>query len=131
MGLFHRPHVTIQAMATFVQDLESVTRPAENGHRAFVDMDGTYLGFIQILFEPGRRITLHRVWSLQAGKGHGTRMLQTLCDLADRHDVEIQLRPLPIGRKPYPKSREQLIAWYRRFGFEVVGRKMVRQPRKV
>jgi hypothetical protein len=115
-------------MSTFMQDLAAVTRPAERGHHAFVDADGVYLGFVQLLFEPGRRIVLHRFWTLKSGQGHGSGILRTLCDLADRHAVEIELRPLPIGRKPYPMTRKQLAAWYTQFGFNGSGRKMVRMP---
>gem|GEM_PF-6047700 len=52
--------------------------------------------------------------------------LGLVCELADRHGVELRLRPLPFGRKPYRMSREQLETWYRRYGFEGRGRVLVR-----
>jgi hypothetical protein len=42
--------------------------------------------------------------------------------------VELTLRTIPLGRKPYPLSREQLAAWYSRHGFIQLGKKMTRKP---
>ena len=54
--------------------------------------------------------------------------LRTLCDLADQHGVELQLKALPIGRKPHPMTREQLKTWYERHGFQGPGWKLMRKP---
>jgi hypothetical protein len=56
-------------------------------------------------------------------------MLQTVCDLADEHDIGIRLKVIPIGRKPYPLPREQLKAWYERFGFAGQRWNLQRLPR--
>ena len=69
------------------------------------------------------------LWTLHPGKGNGSLMLRTVCRLADRHGIELVLKTLPFGRKPYPLSREQLLLWYKRHGFEPWGRKLIRRPR--
>ena len=55
-------------------------------------------------------------------------MLRVLCDLADRHGVEITLKVLPFGPKPYPLSRAQLAEWYHRHGFEGKRWNLTRRP---
>jgi hypothetical protein len=54
-------------------------------------------------------------------------MLRTLCDLADRHEVEIKLKVLPFGHKPYALSRPQLKTWYERHGFQGTGWRLLRK----
>ena len=118
-------------MEAFYIEFLTLVRAADRGSYVFMNPDGSYRGFVQLLWGRGRRITIHRLWSLQHGKGHGSMMLGSLCDLADRHGVEIVLKALPIGRKPYPMSRDQLFEWYRRHGFEGTRRKMIRKPKIV
>jgi len=55
-------------------------------------------------------------------------MMRTLCELADRHGVEMKLKVIPIGRKPFPMSRQQLKAWYQRHGFSGSRWHMTRKP---
>jgi GNAT superfamily N-acetyltransferase len=121
----------MRLMESFVEELGKVFRVAERGHLAFVEADGTYRGFIQLIWGSGGQITIHRLWTLEAQKGYGSLMLRALCGLADRHGVELTLKVIPIGRKPYPLTRDQLLAWYQRHGFEGSRRKMIRKPRAV
>jgi hypothetical protein len=113
----------------FLAALAIVARPVGQGSYAFVEPNGSCRGFVQIIVLP-HRITIHRLWTRQPGGGHGRFILRALCDLADRHQVELSLKPLPIGRKPYPLSRDQLLAWYQRHGFAGTRRKMIRPPGK-
>src|SRR5262249_41940244 len=76
---------------------------------------------------PGR-LLIHRLWVVTPGNGAGSQILRTLCDLADLHEVEIALRPLPFGEKPFRMSTEQLAEWYRRHGFTGSVKKMLRKP---
>jgi hypothetical protein len=55
-------------------------------------------------------------------------MMRTLCELADRHGVEMKLKVIPIGRKPFPMSREKLKEWYQRFDFAGPGWTLSRKP---
>jgi hypothetical protein len=114
---------------SFLVDLAKIARPAGGGSHAFVDVEGHCRGFVQIIWSSNQQFTVHRLWTLQSGTGNGSMMLRALCDLADRHRIEIVLKALPFGRKPYPMSREQLLMWYQRCGFEGTVRKMLRKPR--
>jgi hypothetical protein len=54
--------------------------------------------------------------------------MRTLCELADRQGVEMKLKVIPIGRKPFPMSRQQLKAWYQRLGFTGSRWHLTRKP---
>jgi len=116
-------------MLEFLTDLTTVAPAVGCGSYAFVAPDGSCRGWVQFIIHSDRSLVIHRLWTLQPGKGNGSIMLRAVCDLADRHGIEMVLRTLPFGRKPYPMSRDQLQHWYKRHGFEVSGRKMVRRPR--
>jgi GNAT superfamily N-acetyltransferase len=116
-------------MLEFINDLKIIAPAVGEGSYAFVAPDGSCRGWVQFIIRSDRAVEIHRLWTLQPGKGNGSIMLRAVCDLADRHGIEMVLRTLPFGRKPYPLSREQLQLWYQRHGFEVWGRKMVRRPR--
>jgi hypothetical protein len=103
-------------IVAFLKDLVAVAPPAGGGHYAFKKSDGQTQGFVQLICSE-RLIQIHRIWSAEPGTGGGSIMMRTLCELADRHGVEMKLKVIPIGRKPFPMSREQLKAWYQRFDF--------------
>jgi hypothetical protein len=103
-------------VAAFLTDLVLVAPSAGGGNYSFKSADGRGLGFVQLIcFQ--RTVKIHRIWATEPGKGGGSVMMRALCDLADRHGVEMKLKVIPIGRKPYPMSRQQLKAWYQRRGF--------------
>jgi hypothetical protein len=116
-------------MLDFLDDLKLIAPRAGGGSYAFVAGDGTCRGWVQFIIRSDRLLEIHRLWTLHPGKGNGSLMLRTVCALADRHRIELVLKTLPFGRKPYPLSREQLQVWYMRHGFEPWGRKMIRRPR--
>jgi len=113
----------------FLRELTAIAPAAGQGAYAFVDASSGCRGWVQVVIRSRSRIEVHRLWTLRPGKGNGSTMLRALCDLADRHGIEITLKTLPFGRKPYPMSKEQLTQWYQRHGFETAGRKLVRRPR--
>ncbi len=95
----------------------SATAPAdERGHYRFLTPGRHTLGFVQLVATE-KLVQIHRLWTLVPGAGGGSSMLRTLCDLADEHQVELKLKALPIGRKPYPMDRKALRDWYGRYGF--------------
>jgi hypothetical protein len=114
-------------VANFLAALRTIARPAGQGSYAFADVDRC-MGFVQFIIDSDRRVTIHRIWTLQPGKGDGAVILRNLCALADQHGVELALKVIPIGRKPYPMSRENLKIWYERFGFQGPRWKLVRTP---
>jgi len=115
----------------FLGELSTIAQSAGRGDYTFPMEDGTKHGAVQFIVQSPRRLIIHRLWTLHPGKGSGTRMLRTLCDLADRHDVELILKVIPIGRKPYPMDRDSLLAWYKKYGFEGNHRRMLRKPQSV
>ena len=116
-------------VADFLNELSTLAIPAGRGDFTFTTPDGHHDGTVQFIINSPLAITIHRIWSAKPGNGAGSRMMRTLANLADRHGVEIRLKVVPIGRKPYPFSRDQLFAWYQRHGFSGNLKKMVRFPR--
>jgi hypothetical protein len=114
-------------VGNFLVELGRMAPAVGGGHYAFAKPEGGCLGFVQFIIRSDCQIEIHRLWTLDVGKGNGTKMLRTLCDLADRHEVEIKLKVLPFGRKPYALSRGQLKAWYERHGFQGSGWKLLRK----
>jgi hypothetical protein len=102
---------------------------AGQGCYAFKKTGGGWHGFVQFLIHSDRVVIIHRLWTLDPGKGNGSAMLGILCDLADKHGVEIRLKILPFGRRPYAKSREELRSWYVSRGFQADGWKCSRKPK--
>jgi hypothetical protein len=115
-------------VSDFIAALTAIAPAAGGGSYRFMKDDGECHGFVQFIVESDRKLTIHRFWTLQPGKGSGATMLRSLCELADQHGVELALKVIPIGRKPYPLSREKLKAWYQRYGFEGLGWKLLRRP---
>lgn len=118
----------ITPMQNFLTALSVVAPSAGRGHYGFKKPDGGSHGFVQFIITSGNSARIHRLWTMEPGKGNGSLMLRTLCELADHHGVELALKVVPIGRKPYPMSREQLRSWYRRHGFEGNANKLIRRP---
>lgn len=127
-GLWRKPQVPdVRNVREFLAALQTKATRAEGGHYVFVGEDGRH-GFVQFIIESPTRITIHRIWAREPGKGDGTNMMRMLCELADQFVVELTLKTIPIGRKPYPMDGEKLGKWYERFGFIRRGKWMRRMP---
>jgi CheY-like chemotaxis protein len=109
-------------------ELIGIAPQAGAGTYAFSDAAGVRIGFVQIIPASHNEVTVHRIWTLECRRGHGSTMLRWICELADRHGIILKLRALPFGKKPYPLSRVQLLDWYGRHGFEGKRWKLVRMP---
>lgn len=112
----------------FLEDLISVAPQAGAGTYAFHNAEGDRIGFVQIVNASHNEATIHRIWSLESRRGHGSAMLRWVCEIADRHGIVLKLRALPFGKEPYSMSRAQLLDWYERHGFEEKRQKLVRMP---
>jgi hypothetical protein len=112
----------------FFAELRAIAHPAGRGDYKFLNADGSHLGFAQFIIDSTRRVAIHRLWTLKPGQGSGSKILGILCDVADRHDVELMLKVIPIGRVPHPMTSDQLFEWYQRHGFVGTKRKMIRTP---
>lgn len=54
------------------------------------------------------------------GRGNGTMVMKEIIDTAKQHGVDIVLYPHPVG----DTTKEQLIKWYTKLGFESNGDSM-------
>lgn len=63
----------------------------------------------------------------QRGKGHASLLLQKICSMADKVDVTLSLRADPKARK-IGLVQGELVAWYKRYGFEGSPERMTRHP---
>lgn len=115
-------------MHAFLTDLIATAPAAGGGCYAFLDEAQKVRGWVQLIIRGAKKVEIHRLWTLQPGRGNGSFMLKAVCDIADRHGVEIVLKALPFGRKPYPMKGEQLASWYEKYGFVGTRRRMVRKP---
>jgi hypothetical protein len=115
-------------VVNFLADLSRSAPPVGQAMHAFAKPDGGTHGYVQFIVDSDSQLTIHRLWSCRPGQGSGSIMLRILCDLADEHRVQINLKVIPFGKKPYPLSRDQLINWYRRYAFDGNGKKMIRVP---
>ena len=88
-------------VVAFLKDLVAVAPPAGGGNYGFKKPDGHSRGFVQLICSE-RVVRIHRIWASEPGTGAGSIMMRTLCDIADRHGVEMKLKVIPIGRKPFP-----------------------------
>jgi hypothetical protein len=119
------PDICVDA---FLEDLARLAKQVGPITHAFTDDDGQPRGFVQLYRPKSGCVLIHRLWAVSPGAGTGSHMLATLCELADHHEVEIALRPLPFGPEPYPMSVEQLSRWYSRHGFCGSTKRMLRKP---
>lgn len=73
-------------------------------------------------------VQLYHISSFKPGKGHGKEIMGYLCGLADEHGVKIYLHAeVQFSDKETPIG-EDLVNWYRRFGFVGNGF-MCREPK--
>jgi hypothetical protein len=134
MKLFTRtqpaPRLSLDGVPDFLAELAEIAPLHAHQTHRFPSPCGSCRGFVQFGHCPAGQVTVHRIWTLAPGQGHGSAMLQTICGLADRHGIHIHLKALPFGNKPYPLTRDGLLDWYRRHGFEGTHKKLIRTPRR-
>jgi hypothetical protein len=77
----------------------------------------------------GERVWLKEVRTLlNFRQGQGSKAMEYLCALADKHGVVLQLTPKQIV-KGLGMTTARLKKWYPRFGFEPNGEWMYRNPK--
>lgn len=60
------------------------------------------------------------IFTIERGKGDGSRVLQKICDIADKHNVVIRCSPEPFG-DTNGLNKSELVKWYKRNGFKSIG----------
>jgi hypothetical protein len=65
-----------------------------------------------------KRLWFSSIMSLDKGQGNAGRAMQKIVDIADKHNVTIALDPLPFGNNPDKLNYNQLVQFYKKFGFK-------------
>ena len=85
----------------------------------------------QVEIKPKGNSTVRISDILSHVKGAGTKAMNQICSLADKHGVFIELSAMPYDNR---MSMEELVDWYKRFGFSVtddlddISTEMMRTP---
>jgi len=108
----------------FMSDFYSMTEAHPWGRHLSVFQN--YVWFEIVPF--GEKIILGYITTLKQGKGHGTKALRWLTDLADKHNVELVGQIERRGDKGL--TTNHLRQWYKRYGFKVDRQLNVVRPRK-
>jgi len=64
-----------------------------------------------------KRLWINTLQSLEKGKGHATEVMKMLCKIADKYNVTMALDPLPYSKDPNRLNQQQLVQFYKKFGF--------------
>lgn len=107
-----------QAPAQAFLEEASQLWPYENGFY-HVQLDGAAVGAVCLddLFEEDEvGLSLVKVRRGHEGHGFGSRILDAVCALANKHYVALYIDIVPTGRL----NEEDLIKWYERRGFEAI-----------
>jgi len=59
---------------------------------------------------------LSSIMSVIKGKGDATKVMNKICEIADKYKITIHLSPEPFGLGNR-LNKAQLIKWYKKFGF--------------
>lgn len=115
------PGLTKASVDSFLQEYESMTveNPLARGARIWKTGPTDNDIVTTELDEWDGNISLKFIGSVTKGKGHATKVMQEIVKLADKHGATIELDVEPVGRyKQDILSKDQLAAWYKKFGFE-------------
>lgn len=119
-----RPSAKKAELAEFMQDFESGTalHPTSRHLRVW----GNKAAFEVSIFNGVIRLSYIGTTSL--GKGHGTRALRWLLELADKHGVEMRGTIHRVGREGL--SERELRLWYVRHGVKNEKKNIVYQGKQ-
>lgn len=88
--------------------------------REFIFMDAVTLSFDRFDMKPDEKaIRLTDLMSLEKSKGHGTKALKAITEVADRFGYTIKLDAKPFGTDKLALSRQQLADFYKKHGFVI------------
>lgn len=65
-----------------------------------------------------KRLWFSSLYSIDRGQGNAERVMKKITDIADKYEVTIALDPLPFGTGTNRLNRDQLVKFYKKFGFE-------------
>lgn len=65
-----------------------------------------------------KRLWISSILSLDKGTGNATRVMGMMCKIADKYNVTMALDPSPFGKDPNKLNYNQLVQFYKKFGFK-------------
>lgn len=65
-----------------------------------------------------KRLWISGLHSLEKGLGNATRVMNMVCKIADKYNVTLALDPNPYGKDPNKLNYNQLVQFYKKFGFQ-------------
>lgn len=84
-----------------------------NAHARIVHNTITHLS------KDGNEVHIHDIQTLESGKGHATKALKHLTNLADKHNVKLNLHAKAYSKdKTHIRSSKKLSDWYKKHGFD-------------
>jgi RNA:NAD 2'-phosphotransferase (TPT1/KptA family)/8-oxo-dGTP pyrophosphatase MutT (NUDIX family) len=102
-----------ERMLAFMREFRSLTGPSPDPDNS---KDRTWKDAVEIeAHMRWLRIQVESIRSLEQGQGNASKALDFLKDLADKHDVELEVHPVPFGGGQL--NQPQLKEWYTRHGF--------------
>ena len=114
----------------FMKEFWDKTAPHPFDHTQRIYNNETILQLRPWRGGPGGSESVHLNWiqALEPKEGQGTRAMQFLSNLADKHQVLLDLNAVPKGQNKMPVAK--LKNFYRKFGFvSTPGDNMRRNPK--
>lgn len=65
-----------------------------------------------------KRLWFSSLYSIDRGHGNASRIMKKIMDIADKYKVTVALDPHPFGSGADRLTRDQLVKFYKKFGFE-------------
>lgn len=107
--------------------LDSTAQNPFGRERLFLNDKGEPFAGVELSrgFAPDE-VMLNAIRTFEVGRRNGSAALRLITALADKHGVRLRLSAVPFGEKALKKS--ELVAWYKRHGFEGKADRMERLP---
>jgi len=65
-----------------------------------------------------KRLWISSLKSIEKKEGNATKVMTTICKIADKHNVTIALDPVLYGKDKNKLNYKQLVNFYKKFGFK-------------
>lgn len=119
-----QPNPKKEALVNFLQDYAGGT--AQHPTSAHLRVWEKKAAFEVSVFNGAVR--LGYIGTIALGKGHGTKALRWLTDLANKHGVEVEGSIHRVGREGL--SERGLRLWYSRHGFQIEKKNIIYQGQR-
>ena len=114
----------------FINEMRAKESPIED-QTFFYDQDGTHVFFnLTKSVNSPNEVIIKEIRTNPSGTGAGSIFMEKLCKKADESNITLLLQAVPLELRNKKISKNKLIEFYERFGFERKGKSdnMVRIP---